>query len=107
MKILLTNESGKDLELLFYDVDYTLGDKHDENDLYFHAHFRRENPTKLQRDFEILPQVLGKGRFLGANLCVQANKELYLDRWWGEGEVKIYSDGDRDWPTLAGTGTED
>ena len=107
MKIVLTNESGKDLELLFYDVDYTLGDKHDENDLYFHAHFRRENPTKLQRDFEILPQVSGKGRFLGANLCVQANKEQYLDRWWGEGEVKMYLDGDRDWPTLAGTGTED
>ena len=61
MKIVLTNESGKDLQLLFYDVDYTLGDKHDANDLYFHAHYRRENPTKLQRDFEILPRVSGKG----------------------------------------------
>ena len=54
MKIVLTNESGMDLALLFYDVDFTLGDKHDNNDLYFHAYFRRENPTKLQRDFEIL-----------------------------------------------------
>ena len=107
MKIVLTNESGKDLELLFYDVDYTLGDKISPNDLYFHAHYRRENPTTLQHDFEILPQISGKGRFLGANLCIQANKKLYLDNWWGEGEVKMYLDGDRKWPTLAGTGTED
>lgn len=107
MKILVTNESGKDLQLLFYDVEYTLGDKHDENDLYFHAHFRRENPTRLQRDFEILPEVLGKGRFLGSSLGVQANRQLYMDKWWGEGEVKMYVDGDREWPTLAGTGTED
>jgi hypothetical protein len=92
---------------LFYDVNYTLGDNHNANDLYFHAHYRRENPTKLQHDFEILPKVSGKGRFLGANLCVQANKELYVDKWWGEGEVKMYLDGDREWPTLAGTGTED
>ena len=107
MKIAVTNESGKNLELLFYDVDYTLGDKHDANDLYFHAHYRRENPTKIQKDFEILPKILGKGRFLGASFGVQANRELYFDKWWGEGEVKIYLDGDRDWPTLAGTGTED
>jgi hypothetical protein len=107
MKIVLTNESGKDLQMLFYDIDYTLGDKHDTNDLYFHAHYRRENPTKLQHDFEILSQVSGRGRFLGANLCVQANKELYVDKWWGEGEVKMYLDGDREWPTLAGTGSED
>lgn len=107
MKIVLTNESGKDLELLFYDVDYTLGDKLGATDLYFHAHYRRENPTKLQHDFEILPEISGKGRFLGANLCVQANQKSYLDNWWGEGEVKMYLDGDRKWPTLAGTGTED
>ena len=44
MKIVVTNESGKDLDLFFYDVDYTLGDKHDSGVLYFHAHFRRQNP---------------------------------------------------------------
>src|SRR5262249_21757742 len=27
--------------------------------------------------------------------------------WWGEGEVKVYLDGDADNPTLCGTGTED
>jgi D-arabinan exo alpha-(1,3)/(1,5)-arabinofuranosidase (non-reducing end) len=107
MKIVVTNESGKDLQLIYYDVDYTLGDKHDANALYFHAHYRRENPTRLQHDFEILPQVSGRGRYLGAIFGVQADKHLYMDNWWGEGEVKVFLDGDDASPTLSGTGTED
>jgi hypothetical protein len=31
----------------------------------------------------------------------------YFESWWGEGEVKIYLDGDDKYPTLCGTGTED
>lgn len=27
--------------------------------------------------------------------------------WWGEGEVKFYLDGDEEYPTICGTGTED
>jgi hypothetical protein len=27
--------------------------------------------------------------------------------WWGEGEVKFYMDGDDEYPTICGTGTED
>ena len=107
MKIVLTNESGKDLGSLYYDVDYTLGDKHPSNMLYFHAHYRRENPTRMQRDFEILPKVSGVGRYLGANIGVIADQERYLKSWWGEGEVKVYLDGDTAHPTLSGTGTED
>jgi hypothetical protein len=107
MKIVVTNESGKDLLLFFYDIEYTLGDKHGKDDLYFHAHFQHEDPTTLQTDFEILPEIVGRGRYLGSSLGVQANRELYADKWWGEGEVKIYLDGDREWPTLVGTGTED
>jgi hypothetical protein len=107
MKIVVTNESGKDLPLLFYDVNYTLGDRHGADMLYFHAHFRRESPTKLQHDFEILPRVVGKGRFLGVTLGVEVDRARYVDKWWGEGEVKIYLDGDGGYPTLAGTGTED
>src|SRR5699024_7307795 len=48
----------------------------------------------------------GRGRFLGTNIGVQANP-VYGDLWWGEGEVKMYLDGDKKYPTIAGTGTED
>ena len=107
MRIVMRNESGRDLPELFYDVDYTVGDRHPANILYFHAHWRRENPTILQRDYEILPKVSGRGRYLGTNIGVIVNQSEYFNTWWGEGEVKIYLDGDDALPTIAGTGTED
>ena len=107
MKIVVTNESGKDLPMLFYDVDYTLGNRHGDDVLYFHAHWRRESPTSLQKDYELLPRVTGKGRFLGVNVGVIADQKLYGKSWWGEGEVKVHLDGDKELPTLNGTGTED
>jgi len=107
MKIVLTNESGADQPQVYYDIDYTLGDAHPADALYFHAVWRRENPTKLQRDYELLPHLSGKGRYLGTNVGVIVDGQRYGASWWGEGEVKIYLDGDRERPTLAGTGTED
>lgn len=107
MKIVITNESDANVDELFYDVDYTLGDPHGANTLYFHAHYRRENPTQLQKDYELLPRVAGRGRYLGVNIGVIGNRQTYFKTWWGEGEVKVYLDGDRDLPTLSGTGTED
>lgn len=107
MRIVITNESQTDIGSLFYDIDYTIGDAQTPNTLYFHAHYRRENPTTLRRDYEILPQVFGKGRFIGCNIGVIADKQRYFHSWWGEGECKIYLDGDTGNPTLCGTGTED
>jgi hypothetical protein len=107
MRIVMRNESAADLDELFYDVNYTLGDRHGAGALYFHAHFRRENPTRLQQDYELLPRVAGRGRYLGTNVGVIVNQREYHNTWWGEGEIKIYLDGDREFPTLAGTGTED
>ena len=107
MRIVMTNESGRDLPELFYDINYTLGDKHPANMLYFHAHWRRENPTTIQRDYEILPRVEGRGRYLGTNIGVIVDQNTYFNTWWGEGEIKIYLDGDRKFPTIVGTGTED
>jgi len=74
--------------------------------LYFHTSWSREPKTKLGRDFEILPKVLGQGRFIGTNIGVIGNPG-YNGTWFGEGEVKVYLDGDKDRPTLNGTGTED
>jgi hypothetical protein len=66
--------------------------------------FRRENPTTMKKDFEILPRRNQKGRFLGTVIGV---RNLHPGRWWGEGELKVYMDGDEEWPTICGTGSED
>jgi hypothetical protein len=105
-RIVLTNESGRDLKSVFYDIDYLALDAPPRDLLYFHAYWRRERPTALGKDFVILPEVKGRGRYLGANIGVITDS-LYGDSWWGEGEAKVYMDGDVAHPTLAGTGTED
>jgi len=104
-RIVLVNESGQD-NGVYYDVAATLGDQHDAETLYFHSHWHRENFTGLREDFTILPKVTGRGRFLGCNLGVRLHPSM-TNFWWGEGEVKVYLDGDEQWPTLVGTGTED
>jgi hypothetical protein len=83
-----------------------LGEKHDAEVLYFHAHWRRERRGDLDKDFVILPKVRGAGRYIGANVSVLSDP-AWGKEWWGEGEVKVYLDGDDKWPTLVGTGTED
>ncbi len=105
-KIIITNESEKDLRLIFYDVNYSITDELPEDALYFHAYWHRENFTTMKENFEILPEVKGKGMYLGTHIGVRCNP-VYGDTWWGEGEVKVYLDGDTDYPTLVGTGTED
>jgi len=107
MKIVVTNETDTDLPMFFYDVNYTVGDAHGDRCSYLHAHWRRERPTTLKRDYEFLPTVQGRGRFLGVNVGVIADTVTYFKSWWGEGECKIYLDGDDALPTLCGTGTED
>ncbi|MEN8228381.1 MAG: glycoside hydrolase family 172 protein [Bacteroidota bacterium] len=106
-KIVLTNELERDLYRIFYDINYTLTPDRDELALYFHAYWNRELATQPGKDFEILPYVEGTGRYLGCNMGVNGNTEAYAKSWWGEGEVKMYMDGDTEYPTLIGTGTED
>ena len=104
-KIVLHNESG-DNNTIYYEINCTLGDDHPDEIMYFHSYWRRENMTALREDMTLLPHINGKGRFLGCNIGFRLNPEMD-NFWWGEGEVKIYLDGDSEYPTLCGTGTED
>jgi hypothetical protein len=104
-KIVIINDSKKPVTL-YYDVNLTTVSQHEKAILYFHTYWNRENKTKVGKDFHVLPLVKGKGRFLGMNVGITADT-IYETSWWGEGEVKIFLDGDTDFPTLIGTGTED
>ncbi len=101
-KITLTNESSMTLPL-YYQIDYTINDNHSEDVGRLHVLFRRENPTIEKKDFELLPKRTGKGVFVGAVIGVRTLRS----GWWGEGEIKFYMDGDTDYPTICGTGSED
>ncbi len=102
-RVSFTNEGDKDIPL-YYQIDYTLGDKHPADAGRLHVLFRRENPTTEKRDFELLPKRQAKGRFIGSVIGI---RNLHPDQWWGEGEIKAYMDGDGEFPTICGTGSED
>jgi hypothetical protein len=104
-RVLLINESKSSIHL-FYDIDFLQMKEQSAGALYFHSYWSRKPVSKLGEDYDILPLVKGKGRYLGMNMGVITDP-IYQKSWWGEGEVKIYLDGDRDLPTLNGTGTED
>jgi len=87
---------------VYYQVDYTLTEVPD-NAAYFHAQFRRTNPVPYKEDYTIVENIKGKGQFVGTYLFWQSNN----NGWWGEGEIKFFMDGDKEFPTICGTGTED
>lgn len=105
-RVVITNEGSTDLTMLFYDINFVNIKKWNPDNLYFHCFWNRDTATVPGIDYTILPLTEGKGRFLGVSFGVMANP-LYEKSWWGEGEVKMYLDGDGDLPTLVGTGTED
>jgi len=88
--------------ILYYQINYSLGEV-DENAAYFHAQFRRANPLPYKQNYTILDGVQGRGRYVGTYIAWGVNNS----GWWGEGEIKFFLDGDREYPTICGTGTED
>ena len=94
----LANESM----VLYYQIDYALGSVADDA-AYFHAQFRRSNPLPYKQDYTIVDGIKGKGHYVGTYMAWGSNSS----GWWGEGEIKFFIDGDAEFPTICGTGTED
>ena len=87
---------------VYYQINYALGDVPD-NAAYLHAQFRRVNRLKEKDVVTLLDGVKGKGHYVGTYMAW----EVFSPGWWGEGEIKFFMDGDKEFPTICGTGTED
>jgi len=105
-KVILTNVSEHLNVSVFYCLQMTCNVELPDDFLYFHCLHQPMRRTRLLEDFEILPTIHGTGRYLGTNVQMYSG-EGYAGTWFGEGEVKIYLDGDDTYPSLIGTGTED
>src|SRR5947207_178778 len=68
-----------------------------------HQCARCSNPLPLKQDYTILAGVRGKGHYVGTYIAWDSKSP----GWWGEGEIKFFLDGDEQFPTICGTGTED
>lgn len=100
-RITLENVSAERV-VLYYQIDYELGDI-DDDASYLHAHWRRSHPVPRGKVHTVLDNVEGQGHYVGTYLAWGSNDP----GWWGEGEFKFFLDGDQEFPTICGTGTED
>ncbi len=100
-KITVENLQDKDV-MVFYQIDCS-EEKIPENACYFNAQFRRTNPLPYKEVYTILDNINGTGKYVGTYMYWSTKS----NGWWGEGEIKFYLDGDKEFPTICGTGTED
>jgi hypothetical protein len=100
-RITMENVNDADAMTLYYQVDYTLTEVPADAG-YFHAQFRRAN-TNESSNYTIIDGIKGKGQFVGVYMAWGVNN----NGWWGEGEIKFFMDGDTQFPSICGTGTED
>jgi hypothetical protein len=101
-RVTFTNENNRDLGLLAYQITYAETEV-PTNAGTFHAQWRRAVTDRKNPDYTIVDGIRGQGQYAGTfvawtQLC---------DGWFGEGEIKFYMDGDKKFPTICGTGTED
>ena len=97
----LENRSAQRITI-YYQITYTVQPV-EEDAGYFHAQFRRVNPLPYKQNYTILDGICGRGQYVGTYMAWGVNNT----GWWGEGEIKFYMDGDREYPTICGTCMED
>jgi hypothetical protein len=101
-RVTIENLAPDEIKGCYYQITYALTDVPQDR-AYFHAQWRRSNPLPRKQVHTLLDGVKGQGHYVGTYLAWGVNN----NGWWGEGEIKFYMDGDKNWPTIAGTGTED
>ncbi|MEL0651080.1 glycoside hydrolase family 172 protein [Algibacter sp. TI.3.09] len=86
------------------DLKATVGEWNwDSESMYFNAAWKGQYPvaTRPFSDWNYIT-IKGRGVYVGDALTVMNP----VERWWGEGDERIYVDGE-DFPSIFGTGTED
>ena len=101
-RITIENQSPYDIHGFFYQITYQELEVPAEA-AYFHARWRRTLTERTNPEHVILDKITGRGQYVGTYL---AWTQL-SGGWWGEGEIKFFIDGDGEYPTICGTGTED
>lgn len=134
-RVTVVNQCGGEISNFYYYVDYRQLPETPGEALYFHAHWRRQNPTDgtldmaalkaAHAEFEgpirevsalknlsgegnyVILDAQGAGHYVGCNLSIDHINPVPNVTWFGEGDDMIFVDGETWPPSLHGTGTED
>jgi len=120
-RIEIENQSGRNIDAFYYNIDYTEVDKLPPNTGRFHSWYNKKlmGTSKTEgenewgtlgkmgnnldgKDNYLVADIKGKGHFAGVNYYVHSPAPI----WYGEGDEMIFID-DAVMPTMNGTGTED
>lgn len=101
-RIVFRNDSPYDDEMLFYQIQYTLGDEVGEDVARFHAHFRREITPSAGAPFVMLDTRGSSGIYVGMNTSALPRSPGP----WREGDFRFYIDGEER-ASIVGTGWSD
>jgi len=101
-RITVENQGDEEIAGFFYQITYALTPLPQEMG-YFHAQHRRSLTRRDHPEHVLLDGVKGWGHYVGTYLAWAQMS----NGWWGEGEIKFFIDGDTEYPTICGTGTED
>ncbi len=118
-RMTLTNQGPHTVGAVWYHIDYEKLKKVKRDVGYFHAQWRRENPTVAIGDQPnetihdgkntdgkenyVILDARGRGNFAGYFL----NVDNLAGGWYGEGDDMIFIDGEGWPPSFHGTGTEE
>ena len=100
-KVSIVNLGDEPVEV---ELSAGVGDwKWDSSSMYFHSGWRGQYPvpTRPYSDWNYVT-LKGRGVYVGDTLTIMNP----VERWWGEGDEKIFVDGET-FPSIFGTGTED
>ncbi len=101
-RVTIENQRWEAIPGFYYQISYSLTEV-PAAAATFHAQWHRSQTSRACPEHVILDSVQGQGHYVGTYL---AWTQL-SNGWWGEGEIKFYLDGDKEHPTICGTGTED
>ncbi len=101
-KLTMTNEGAQVCPALYFQIDYRKLKQAPADGLHFFAAYHQETPPKAGEPYQILQADGGAGHYVGCNLSI----EQQTDGWWGEGDTRVYIDGEAK-PIIEGTGSED
>ena len=101
-RITLENRDPDEDAVIYYQINYALTEVPEDAPISTRS---SAAPIRCpsRHDYVILDGVKGRGQYVGTYMAWGVNNA----GWWGEGEIKFFIDGDKEFPTICGTGTED